>query len=371
MGVNLCLGVGLGVALGLAAALSPTPTLAQAHQAALDAEDATRKQPPTPAKHLARETAPTPAKAPAQDPAPPAPAPATTPAQAAPPTCPPPLPPAVPGATPRDRGLLWRATRDGRSLYLYGTLHVGQPGWHSPGPRTAAALQHSDVLALELDPADPAVQQALARLPAPSTLPPDLQQLLRQGHERACLAHEALAHLHPLLQASTLTVLEARWLGLDPAYAQEQVLAQAARARGLPVLALETPQRQIEALVPADEAQAQDLLRQTLEQLLDLRSRRVLARLSAAWEQGDLATLEDPASWCACIATEADREQMRQVNDARNPALADGIEAQHRAGRRVFAAVGALHMTGPMALQRLLAQRGFVVERVRWAGPLP
>ena len=57
---------------------------------------------------------------------------------------------------------------------------------------------------------------------------------------------------------------------------------------------------------------------------------------------------------------------MRKLNDERNPALADGIEAQHRQGKRVFAAVGALHMTGPQALPLLLAQRGFKVERVRF-----
>ena len=55
---------------------------------------------------------------------------------------------------------------------------------------------------------------------------------------------------------------------------------------------------------------------------------------------------------------------MRRLNDERNPPLADGIEALHRQGRRIFAAVGALHMTGPQSLPRLLAARGFKVERV-------
>lgn len=285
-------------------------------------------------------------------------------AAAAPSPCPPPLPLARPELPAQDRGLLWRATRDGRSLYLYGTLHVGHPDWRAPGPRTGDALRASEVLALELDPGDPAVQHALAGLPAAAPLPVDLQNLLSSSLQRACLPPAALAHLHPLLQASTLTVLEARWLGMDPSHAQEHVLVQAAQARGLQVLALETPQRQIAALVPADEAQAQALLRQTLEQLQGERSRRVIQRLASAWAQGDLATLDDPARWCECLESEAEREQLRQLNDERNPALADGIEALHRAGRRVFAAVGALHMTGPLALQRLLEQRGFIVERV-------
>jgi uncharacterized protein YbaP (TraB family) len=90
----------------------------------------------------------------------------------------------------------------------------------------------------------------------------------------------------------------------------------------------------------------------------------VMARLAAAWEAGDLAALDDYAAWCECIADEEDRAAMRRLNDERNPRLADGIEAQHRQGRRVFAAVGALHMTGPQSLPRLLAERGFKVERV-------
>ena len=57
---------------------------------------------------------------------------------------------------PRDRGLLWRITRDGHSSYLYGTLHVGKPAWQRLGPQVAAALRASDVLALEVDPGDPA-----------------------------------------------------------------------------------------------------------------------------------------------------------------------------------------------------------------------
>ena len=54
---------------------------------------------------------------------------------------------------------------------------------------------------------------------------------------------------------------------------------------------------------------------------------------------------------------------MRRLKVDRNPALADRIAALHIQGHRVFAAVGALHMTGPMTLPRLLAARGFSVER--------
>jgi hypothetical protein len=58
---------------------------------------------------------------------------------------------------------------------------------------------------------------------------------------------------------------------------------------------------------------------------------------------------------------------LRRLNDERNPNLAARIDALHARGQRVFAAVGALHMTGPRALPALLAQRGYRVERVDFA----
>ena len=284
--------------------------------------------------------------------------------------CPPPLPlpvAATAAAVERDRGLLWRISRDGRSSWLFGTLHVGKPAWRRFGPQVAAALKASDVLALEIDPTDPALMQALAELQPPALLPAPLAARLTQAYERACVAPESLATLHPVLQATTLTVLEARWLGMDPSYAQEQLLVSQVRAMGRRVVSLETAAQQKAALVPEDAEEALAALDQSLAQLEDQSGRRVLGRMAQAWEGGDLATLEDFDAWCECAATEAEKVFMRKLNDERNPPLADGIEAQHKQGRRVFAAVGALHMTGPQSLPRLLQQRGFKVDRVSFA----
>ena len=264
----------------------------------------------------------------------------------------------------RDRGLLWRLRRDGRTSFLYGTLHIGKPAWRQLGPQVSASLRASDVLALEVDPNDPALLEALAELRHGAELPAALRERLKRAYERACVAPESMAALHPVLQATSLTVLEARWLGMDPIYAMEQLLGVQARALGRRVVALETAAQQRAALVPDSDEESQALIEQSLKQLEDRSVRRVLARLAAAWESGDLAALSDYEAWCECIANDSDRALLHRLNDERNPLLADGIEAQHRQGRRVFAAVGALHMTGPQSLPRLLAARGFKVERV-------
>jgi uncharacterized protein len=129
-------------------------------------------------------------------------------------------------------------------------------------------------------------------------------------------------------------------------------------------VSLETAAHQLAALVPPDPVQAVSAVEQSLAQLEDQSARRVIERLARAWEGSDLAALEDYAAWCECAPSEEDKDALRKLNDERNGPLAAGIEAQHRQGRRVFAAVGALHMTGAQSLPRLLEQRGFKVERM-------
>ena len=59
-----------------------------------------------------------------------------------------------------------------------------------------------------------------------------------------------------------------------------------------------------------------------------------------------------------------DRKALQTLNDERNPKLAAGIDKLISSGKSVFAAVGALHMTGPKALPKLLQEMGYKVERV-------
>lgn len=270
-------------------------------------------------------------------------------------------------AQARDHGFLWRFERDGRAGYLYGTVHVGKLAWAVPGPTVSEALRASDTLALELDFSDPALARKVAdSMAAPGAdappLPAALQARLDQLIRAACLPQ--LGQQHPVMQALALTTLAARVDGLDPAYAQEFALTGFMGTLQRKIVSLETPELQMAALVPPDPAEARRLVQQMVEQLEADRTRGMVVRLADVWARGDLAQLERYEQWCECVETDEDRRQLQRLNDERNPGLAERIEALHQEGRRLFVAVGALHMTGPQALPRLLAQRGFTVVRV-------
>ena len=265
-----------------------------------------------------------------------------------------------------DRGFLWRIRRDGHTSFLYGTLHLGRAEWFSPGPSVRTALDHADVVALEVDMSAPEVQktvQAVVSGPA-HKLPRELNQRLERRWLAECLP---LAQLHvgpPELKALALTLLIGRRDGFDPAYSAEAMLTLAAHERRLPLQSLESMALQLALLTAANKEQANEAVAATLRQLDSGLSRSVLKRLANAWAQNDLGVLETYAAWCDCVKTDHERADMKRMLDDRNPGLADAIEGLHAKGARVFAAVGALHMAGPQALPRLLADRGFEVERL-------
>jgi hypothetical protein len=266
----------------------------------------------------------------------------------------------------RDHGFLWRITKDGRSSYLFGTLHVGRLAWAFPGPRLREALATADLLAVELDLTDPTVMQAMGSVVAvrSTELEPALRERMQRQIAAACLPPAALARLHPLMQAITLTLLAGRWEDLDAGYAQEIVLGAHARAAQLPIVSLETAQSQLDLLLPQDDAELRRVVAQTLEQLERGRVRPLLRRLAQVWERSELDALERYPEWCECADTDEDRRFLRRLNDSRNVPMAERVAGLHAEGKRLVVAVGALHMTGDNGLPRLLAARGFVVERV-------
>ena len=120
-------------------------------------------------------------------------------------------------------------------------------------------------------------------------------------------------------------------------------------------------QDQLAALEP-DAAELPAIVDGTLRQLQRGQMKAPLRRLADAWSRGDLKALADYARWCGCADTPAERAWLKRVNDDRNGPLAARIAALHGAGQRLLVAVGALHMSGPQGLPRLLAQQGFTVE---------
>jgi uncharacterized protein YbaP (TraB family) len=295
-------------------------------------------------------------------------------ASAAPPACPP--APVTPkrdelAAKAADHGPLWKATRDGRTLWLYGTIHVAKASWVYPGPHVMSALRASNTLALELDLTDPdmllRLRKAILRNPDSPTLPDALEKRLLASMAAACIAPAALAPMRAEMQAVTLEVMQGRGMGLYPEYGIDSNLAELARAMHMPLRSLETPESQAALLVSDDPAETARAVGAVLDELEGGRAPAMLKRLAGDWERGDVDDMAAYASWCGCMDTPEQRADFHKLIVERNPLMADKIVQWHAEGRLLFVAAGTLHMVGPAGLPTLLKARGFQVERVSFA----
>ena len=291
----------------------------------------------------------------------------SSPALCAEPACPPsatvPTPATLQEATrnAQDRGALWRFQKDGRHGYLYGTIHIANLDWAMPGPTVGKALRDAEIIALEADPGDPATGAGMAapqKFQEAPSLSPALLERLRAGAARACEPWEALQAMPPLMIVTRLTLLDARWDGLHTDYSIEAVLAAFARKTGKSLALLETVATQRAAIVAGTPAEQAAEVERQLTALESGSARQAMAAIANAWALGDLETLrrlfEPPDA----------RAVLERMAGTRNPAIAARLDELHRGGRRLFAAAGILHMVGDGALQKLLIERGFTVERV-------
>ena len=255
-----------------------------------------------------------------------------------------------------DSGLLWKATKAGRIVYLYGTIHVAERSWMFPGPHVMQAVRASDTIALELDPTDPDIiarlQKAILRRPDAPALPEALQRRLLAQMAAACIAPATFAAMRPEMQAVSVEVLEGRQFGLYPEFGVDAFLAGLGHGMKKPVRSLETPESQASLLVSDDPAETADAVGQVLDELEGGKGPRLLQRLANDWQRGDLDDLGAYASWCECLDTPQQRADFAKLVDERNPLMADKVVQWHAQGKSLFVAVGTLHMIGPAACRR-------------------
>ena len=267
----------------------------------------------------------------------------------------------------RDHGFLWRISKDGRTSYLYGTIHVAKFAWRFPGPSVSQALRATDTLALELDMLDADIQGRMVKGMAAlrsTPLPGSLQKRMRHQAEAACVPYDSIASLSPELQVTTLTMMAGRGAGLEAEYAIDAVLAQTGRDEKKHVVSLETPEMQLNLLQMKNSQETIAFVEDSLAELETGRSLKMLNRIAKIWADADYSEMARFDEWCECLNTEIEREVMKRALDDRNPALAEHIDALHQSGKQVFAAVGSLHMFGASGLPALMVKRGYQVERV-------
>lgn len=260
---------------------------------------------------------------------------------------------------PLPHPLLWSAEKDGRTTYLFGTMHAGIDATTRLPAIVWRKLDASRAFAMETDLDGAAASPAFARTTQ------SLREALGPAYWaklEAALGPDAardVEYLPAMVPAASLSLR-----GLPPTPAMDRVLSARAAGEHKPIVYLEPPDRQLAALARWFDVKA---LRMLLDELPtgEQHARALVAAYVAGDERTMLALNDDEKAEAlrhGYTADEYDREMADLLYD-RNAAWIAPIEQLHAEGGG-FVAVGALHLVGPRSVLDLLAHRGYRITRL-------
>ncbi len=269
--------------------------------------------------------------------------------------------------------LLWRAqAADDRSgvLYLFGSVHVGSDSTPAFTSEIEDAYARSDELVVELD-ASGASEARIAESMASRVLldPPNkIQDVLTEQTLSLLVAYleqrefpfAAIEGMKPWYVTNLLVDMEIREAGYAPEFGVDHHFLE--RSRGaIPVVALETPEQQIDILDELPLAIQEVMLRDALDRSAHFGA--ATDEMMEAWQRGDERLLETLVF--QPVEQDSDFEAFYEaIFFRRNEVMSEKLAALARDGKTRFAVLGTGHLLGPRGIPALLCAEGFEVERV-------
>ncbi len=279
---------------------------------------------------------------------------------------------ALPSAWGADRGALFKVSAKGHTMYLFGTMHVGQPSFYPLEDTITGALAKASTLALEIDPlGDPAALQAALQAHgmassanAQDAMPAPLRERLRRVLAKAGIDAAAVSRFKPWLVATILAMGEYGAQGYRADLSVDMHLAQLARSSKVPVISLETPQLQMGLFSRLSDADQLSFLEESLTLIENGKQSEEVRQIVDAWGSADRAMFERIAERAAKDTTVAGRFVKNVLLDERNVGLADKLARLLEKEVNTVAAIGVLHLIGGNSVPALLSARGMSVERI-------
>ncbi|ALP61680.1 TraB/GumN family protein [Paraburkholderia caribensis] len=267
------------------------------------------------------------------------------------------------------------ATRGKTTIYLLGTLHVGDPNDYPPNQPFRApilgALAASPTLALELSPDDLLVSQddvskygICSYECLPKLLPEPLWHKLATRLRGNPAALGEIRKMRPWLASLLVETYDSLSAGLQTEFGTEAQLQNVYLRQKGKIVGLETLAEQMRAFTGLTLAQqremlAQDLVQTPAENVADVQT------LHRLWRLGDADAI---SAWEAAKSEKLARDKRisAQVDNKilfdRNRRFVNRMLLIAAPNKPVFVAIGALHLGGQKGVLQLLRQRGFVVE---------
>lgn len=273
---------------------------------------------------------------------------------------------------PVTRHTLWKVEGGNVPVYLLGSIHVMRHQNYPLERPIEEAFDDAQVVAFELDldqarqrltqprpvsvtepaPAPPAKPRPLKAQVSPATYQSLVRYLEGMGYPGSVFDQLSVPFV-----AGAIVQMEIRQLGFEPEWGIDAYFYRRARKYGKTVVALETPDEQMEALNHLSDQGSDAIVQAALQDAAGLRTS--LRDLIRAWKGGEVDRLADLVN-----GSFVDRPEVYQsVLVERNQRWVPKIEALAAGDRPAMVIVGTGHLVGPDSVVAMLTAKGRIVQQ--------
>ena len=265
------------------------------------------------------------------------------------------------------RFVMWKASSPTTTVYLMGSIHVGDKSLYPLPEAVESAFAAARVLAVEINVKNveqsrtvKLVQQYGMYSGEDSLLkhiPKETADALASFCEKNGFPMVAAEKMKPWLAAFTVIVFTFQKAGQDPMLGIDRHFLDEVKAPQR-IEEFETAEYQISIFASATDEEQLELLSEALKKAPQSQER--LKQLQDAYMGGD------PEAISKLVREEetGPKSLMKKLIDDRNVAMTEKVDAYLKGKEPCFVVVGAAHIVGDKGIAKLLQDKGYKVEQI-------
>jgi uncharacterized protein YbaP (TraB family) len=274
---------------------------------------------------------------------------------------------AQPQPKPR-RFLMWKATSPTVTLYLVGSIHVGNDAMYPLPKEVESAFSAAKVLAVEINIKNPdqakmmGLVQKYGMYGPDDTLSKHLDKETSAALDDFCnkngLPRAGVEQLKPWVVAVTIAAFGWKEAGEDPSLGIDMHFLNESKEPQR-IDELESMESQLSLFADATEEEQLGLLQSTLKHRDKIKD--LITRIQNAYLSGDPDALQKVMDEESDAGT---KSLTKKLLDDRNVAMAARLDEYLKGKEPAFVVVGAAHIIGDKGVAKLLRDKGYKVEQV-------
>jgi uncharacterized protein YbaP (TraB family) len=275
---------------------------------------------------------------------------------------------AAPAQPKPRRFLIWKATSPTTTIYLVGSIHVGDSSMYPLPKEVESAFNAAKVLTVEINVKNVDQGKAIGLIQQYGMYGKDDSLTKHLSKETAttlddyCTKHNVpragLEMLKPWVVAVTIAAMSWQQAGEDPTLGIDMHFLDE-RQPTQRIDELETMESQLSIFATATEEEQQGMLMTILKE--GDKAKDMIKRLQAAYVSGDPDALQK------IMDEESDmgsKSLTKKLLDDRNVMMASKMDEYLKGKDPIFVVVGAAHIVGEKGVAKMLRDKGYKVDQV-------